>query len=171
MSVVASSPRGWVVSHKDHLDKTFLDKGWRSRGGMFEIATPFRMDGEAEKAARQIREGGVGATEDGEEPTKKKKKRKRSNDEGISSKFRREKDLCRRFLEDLHSNGCWPFRPPVTDPDVVARNNRPARELARRLEEEWLTTEHNPSDLILPEEAESFQATLEKGKEREILNR
>merc|ERR1719471_1980980 len=78
------------------------------------------MDAEAAKVAAS------GSQEAGEEPRKKKRKKSDSADT-----FPQEKQRCEEFLGATEHK----FEPPPSR-DVIAENNRPVRELVKRLQSE-----------------------------------
>merc|ERR1719471_918025 len=76
------------------------------------------MDAEAEKVAAS------GSREADEEPRKKKRKKSDSGDT-----FPQEKQRCEEFLGAVEHK----FEPPPSQ-DVIAENNKPVRELVKRLQ-------------------------------------
>ena len=127
MSIVerVSGGRGWLLSHESFLQEVYSQPhtsylGLKPLRGIFDVRTPFRMDAEAEKVAAS------GSQEADEEPRKKKRKKSDSADT-----FPQEKQRCEEFLGAIEQK----FEPPPSR-DVIAENNRPVRELVKRLQSE-----------------------------------
>ena len=125
MSIVerVSGGRGWLLSHESFLEELYSKPhtsylGLKPLRGIFDVRTPFRMDAEAEKVAAS------GSQEADEEPRKKKRKKSDSADT-----FPQEKQRCEEFLGAVEHK----FEPPPSQ-DVIAENNKPVRELVKRLQ-------------------------------------
>ncbi len=153
MSIKLSLEKGWFLCHKDFIDGLYADRGLQSKP-VFEILTPFRMDGEAAQIAKEIRTqrdgGGAG---DELAAQKKRRKRKRSNDDFDQE----DSNTCSEFLKVLREKRV--FRPPVTDPNIVADNNGAVRRLVRELGQSTRASD----DVLVPEGATYHQVQLGSG--------
>ncbi len=159
--------RGWLLSHQDFIDSLYRPQGVRSRD-YFEVLTPFRKDAEAAKIAEAMKSNGAPATTSTGASSPPAKRRRRR--EARTDPFAREKLTCQGFLEKLVLEGAGSlFRPRVTDPEVVARNNAPVRNLVRRLEEDWPKKRRDRLDLVLPDNSDYVEATLGEGGVRDAL--
>ena len=125
MSIVerVSGGRGWLLSHESFLEEVYSKRhtsylGLKPLRRIFDVRTPFRMDAEAAKVAAS------GNQEADEEPRKKKRKK---SDSAVT--FPQEKQRCEEFLGAVEHK----FEPPPSR-DVIAENNKPVRELVKRLQ-------------------------------------
>ncbi len=119
MALVAETTLGWHLSHESFLRDTYEEFGLASKP-IFEMLTPFLMDGQAAKVAALMRSG---------EPPRKKRKKKPP-----PSLFKEEKVLLfSQHLKELRSLG---IRHDTPDADLLAENNRPLRRLVEDLEDQ-----------------------------------
>ena len=107
----------WVLDHAEFVRKLYGDVKLRSKN-LFEIRSPFYMDLQAAKIAKEM--------EDGKVENVRKRKRKICLNEGLEANFVRKKfETVQSLLQTLFD--------PLPEANVVRRNNRDVRDLVLEL--------------------------------------
>ena len=102
----------WILDHAEHIRETYGDAKLRSKD-LFDIKSPFYMDLQAERIAKEMEEGS-----DGE--VRKKRKRKFESCSNPEAMFVRKKfETVRKLVEHLFD--------PLPSADVIRENNRSVR--------------------------------------------